>query len=75
MNRLYYKFKTPGENIFLSIIKKIYWNIFKINKFIIYEFDINYCLTNVKHNRNDLDLVKKYLNRLSDYLYVLACNI
>ena len=28
-----------------------------------------------KHDRNDLDLIKKYLNRLSDYLYVLACNI
>ncbi|MCK4551692.1 MAG: ATP:cob(I)alamin adenosyltransferase [Tenericutes bacterium] len=28
-----------------------------------------------KHDRNDLNLVKKYLNRLSDYLYVLACNI
>lgn len=28
-----------------------------------------------KHNREDLSLVNKYINRLSDYLYVLSCNI
>ncbi len=26
------------------------------------------------HHRNDLVQVKKYINRLSDYLYVLSCN-
>ncbi len=27
------------------------------------------------HQRTDLDLVQSYLNRLSDYLFVLSCNI
>lgn len=28
-----------------------------------------------KHSRTDLNLVKSFMNRLSDYLYVLSCNI
>lgn len=27
------------------------------------------------HNRNDLETVQSYMNRLSDYLFVLSCNI
>ncbi|XMB71479.1 ATP:cob(I)alamin adenosyltransferase [Mycoplasmatota bacterium WC30] len=28
-----------------------------------------------KHNRKDLNTIKSYINRLSDYLYVLSCNL
>jgi len=28
----------------------------------------------IKHNRNDLDIVRGYINRLSDYLFILSCN-
>lgn len=26
------------------------------------------------HNRDDLDIVRSYINRLSDYLFILSCN-
>ena len=28
-----------------------------------------------KHTRSDLDIAKSFMNRLSDYLFVLSCNI
>ena len=28
-----------------------------------------------KHNRKDLDTIKSYINRLSDFLYVLSCSL
>lgn len=29
----------------------------------------------MKHNREDLETVRSYINRLSDYLFILSCNL
>jgi len=29
----------------------------------------------LKHDRHDLEIVRSYINRLSDYLFVLSCNL
>jgi cob(I)alamin adenosyltransferase len=29
----------------------------------------------MKHNRDDLETVRSYINRLSDYLFILSCNL
>jgi hypothetical protein len=29
----------------------------------------------MQHNREDLETVRSYINRLSDYLFILSCNL